>query len=485
VLVVERSEWVGGTTAISGGIVWAPANHLMATAGIPDSAAEAIEYLNRIDRGGDAPMRAEFVRDAPRVVQMLEELSPLHWEMLEHWPDYHSELSGGKQGGRSLWPGPLGLPDEVARRVQPSPESRDSLTVDEPSNDGVVFRGPVRGRVLVGALLSALVSHGVEVRAGARPTRLLLEERRVGGIDLDGEEIRAKVIVATGGFQHDPDLATSFLRAPDISPMGTPGCAGDGLRMVMSAGASIANMGEGWWMPAFHLDSEELDGSMYFRPLHSERAQPGAVMVDRRGRRFVNEAQNYGDVGRAMQAFEPEPDWFPALPCWLVFDAAYRARVPIGPLMPGDPDPGWLHRAPSLEALAVEIGVTQDAFVSTIDRFNKHAALGEDPDFERGSHHYDRWIGDRVAPHPTLGALCDAPYYALGVHCGCMGTKGGARTDVWGRVLGVGGEVIEGLYAAGNAAANPFGIATPAGGATLGPALVFGTRAGEAAARDR
>lgn len=453
-----------------------------------DSDKEAICYLERIDRGGDAGLRSEFVRDAPRVVKRLEEISPLRWELLDQWPDYHSEVPGGKKGGRSLWPAPLALRSEVARRVQPSPESTGSgenAHLEEPSSDGVVFRGPVRGRVLVGALLSALESLGVEVRTGARSRRLLLEDGRVAGVWLDGEKIRARVVVATGGFQHDPDLASGFLRAPDVAPMGTPGCAGDGLRMVMAAGASISNMAEGWWMPAVHLDAEQLDGAPFFRPLHSERAQPGALMVDRNGHRFVNEAQNYGDVGRAMQTFEPQPDWFPALPSWLVFDAAYRARTPVGPLMPTDPDPGWLAHATSVGALALEIGVPPEALISTVERFNKHAAAGEDPDFNRGSRHYDRWIGDRGASHPTLGALCDAPFYALEVHCGCMGTKGGPRTDSHGRVLDVEGSVIEGLFAAGNAAANPFGIATPAGGATLGPALVFGTRAGEAAVLDK
>ncbi len=199
----------------------------------------------------------------------------------------------------------------------------------------------------------------------------------------------------------------------------------------------------------------------------------------------MNEAQNYGDVGRTMQNFEPEPDWFPSLRSWLVFDSGYRARTPVGPLKPTDPDPGWLARAASIEALALEIGVPPDALASTVERFNEHAAHGEDTDFKRGLRHYDTWIGDHSAPHPTLGTLCESPYYALEVHCGCMGTKGGPRTDGWGRVVRVGGDVIEGLYAAGNAAASPFGIATPAGGATLGPALVFGARSGEAAARDR
>jgi succinate dehydrogenase/fumarate reductase flavoprotein subunit len=208
-------------------------------------------------------------------------------------------------------------------------------------------------------------------------------------------------------------------------------------------------------------------------------------MVDQKGRRFVNEARNYGDVGRAMQRYEPEPDWFPSLPSWLVFDAAYRARNVVGPLTPGDPDPDWLTRAESVRELAALICVDHRTLEETVDRFNLNASLGTDPDFGRGERYYDRWIGDPAASDPTLAALGEGPLYALEVHCGCMGTKGGPATDDWGRVIGVGGDVIRGLYAAGNAAASPFGIATPAGGATIGPALVFGTRAGEAAVTDR
>ena len=489
VLLLERNLSAGGTTALSGGVVWAPANHMMGRAGIADSDVDAITYLNRIDRGGDAKLRIEFVRDAPRVVELLEERTPLRWEILEHWPDYHSEEKGGTKGGRSIWPAPLELPADVADRIQPSPGSdgitRRSREADDPASDAVVLRGPVRGRVLVGGMLAALDSIGVEVRLGARARRLVIEDGGVRGVEIDGDRIPSRVVVATGGFQHDQELAASFLRAPGTAPMGTPGCTGDGLRMAMAAGASLGNMGEGWWMPAMQVPGEELDGSAFFRPLHGERAQPGALMVDRRGRRFVNEACNYGDVGRAMQSFEPEPDWFPAMPSWLIFDAAYRALSSVGPLEPAGDDPVWLIRAPSIRALAIEIGVPPETLKTTVDRFNAHAAGGKDPDFSRGERYYDRWIGDPTATHATLGVLTEAPFYALRVHCGCMGTKGGPRTDGSGRVLGVEGGVIKGLYAAGNAAANPFGIATPAGGATLGPALVFGTRAGEAAAADR
>jgi hypothetical protein len=253
--------------------------------------------------------------------------------------------------------------------------------------------------------------------------------------------------------------------------------------MARSVDAALGNMTEGWWMPALRVPGEELDGRPYYRPLHSERAYPGAIMVDGTGRRFVNEAQNYGDVGRAMARGTPGSPG--AAPCWLLFDATCRRRYPVGPLGPDDPDPRWLSRAGDVAALAGVIGVKTETLGATVATFNDSAQRGVDPEFGRGSLPYDLWIGDRSAPHPTLAPLREPPFYALQVHLGCMGTKGGPRTDDRGRVLSLDGSVVRALYAAGNVAANPFGTATPAGGATLGPALVFGFRAGEAAAADR
>ncbi len=177
-------------------------------------------------------------------------------------------------------------------------------------------------------------------------------------------------------------------------------------------------------------------------------------------------------------------------PFWLVFDSAYRRRYPVGPLEPGGPlpgrrDPEWLVGADDLDALGTMIGMEPGTLADSVRRFNAGAAVGSDPDFGRGSFPYDRWIGDPHAPHPTLAPLGEAPFYALEAHLGCMGTKGGPRTDGRGRVVSSKGFAVPGLYAAGNAAASPFGTATAAGGATLGPALVFGFRAGEAAAGDR
>ncbi|HEY2427362.1 MAG TPA: FAD-dependent oxidoreductase [Acidimicrobiales bacterium] len=477
VVVLERDALLGGTTAISGGVVWAPANPWQRAAGIDDSPDAALAYLRHLATGDvDDTLMATFVTDAARVMAELEAATPLRWEALVGWPDYHEELPGGLGGGRSLWPRPLALAPDLAARVRRPPELGDGAA--DPVDDGVVFRGPVRGHALVGGLAAGALDHGVELQTGRRATRLLMEDGAVVGVEAGGAEYRGSVILATGGFQHDARLAASFLPVPGVAPLGTPGCAGDGLRLALAAGADLGNMAEGWWMPAIHVPGEELDGAPWYRPLHSERAQPGSIMVDRSGRRFVDEAQNYGDVGRAMHRFDAASHSYPAAPCWLVFDGAYRSRYPVGPLQPGEPDPSWLVCRPTIAKLGEVVGEHLDA---TVEAFNRGAARGEDPAHGRGALPYDRWI---AGGGPTLAPLVRPPFYAAAVVPGCMGTKGGARTDDRGRVLRASGEAVPGLYAAGNAAASPFGTATAAGGSTLGPALVFGTRAGEAASGD-
>jgi succinate dehydrogenase/fumarate reductase flavoprotein subunit len=501
VLVVERALSVGGTTAMSGGVVWMPANGRTGpSTAIDDNTDDAVAYL--VAAGGrdvDSELIEAFVGDARRVADQIEQRTPIEWEALEHWPDYRGELPGARTGGRSLWPRSLRLQPEVEARVQaafdqPSPTTprtahatsapAASPASGRPANDGVVLRGHVRGRALVGGLLAALVDAGVEIRTGARATRLEIEDGEVVGVIVDGHVERGRVVLASGGFQHAPALVDEYLRGPPLVPMGTAGCVGDGLRMTAAVDAVLGNTSEGWWMPAMHVPEEEVEGVAHYRPLHGERAQPGAIMVDRTGRRFVDEAQNYGDVGRAMRSVGSGAPPYQGAPCWLVFDAAYRGRYPVGPLEPGAPDPPWLLRAGLLGELAQLMGMPSGTLETSVTRFNAGAAMGTDPDFGRGTFPYDRWIGDPSAPHPTLAPLCEAPFYALEVQLGCMGTKGGPCTDTWGRVLSSRRAPVAGLYAAGNAAASPFGTATAAGGATLGPALVFGFRAGEAAAGD-
>lgn len=488
VTVLESTATVGGTTAMSGGVAWLPGNRFGAPDDRPD---DALTYLRGLELGDVDPCLVEqFVADAPGVADLLVAATPLEWAPLP-WPDYHSERPGGREGGRGLEPRPLDLPARVRDRIRAPLSWRQPVTyrevvhgeVDRETIDGRRIDGTlVMGSALVGALLAAVEDLGVVVRTGARVTRLRTEHGRVIGVATDEGDVHGVVVLATGGFERDPALVRSFLRAPVAGLTGAPGARGDGLRMAMRVGASLGNMSEAWWCPALPVPGQTVDGEPLDRLVLDERSRPGAIMVDRHGRRFVDEAQNYNDVGRAMHGFDAGAFAFRADPTWLVVDHANRTDYHLGPVLRHEPDPEWMCRADDLPGLAAQIGVDAAVLVATVERFNAHAAEGHDPDFGRGTTAYDRFVGDPRAPHPNLRPLDQPPYHAVRLRPGTLGTKGGPRTDRDGRVLDLDGDPVPGLLGAGNVTASPFGLAYPGPGGTIGPALVFGTRAGEAAA---
>jgi predicted oxidoreductase len=216
-----------------------------------------------------------------------------------------------------------------------------------------------------------------------------------------------------------------------------------------------------------------------------ERTLPHSLLVNRAGRRFCNEANNYSSLAGAFHQFDPATYDYPNNPAWLVFDAQYRARYPVGPVMPFDTLPDWVFGGDTLEELAAKIDVDAAQLLQTVERFNAHAESAEDPDFGRGGSAYDHFYGDRSRPGAaaTLGPLSQGPFHAVQLKLGALGTNGGARTNASAQVLDVEGEPIPGLYGAGNVIACPTGSVYAGAGGTLGPALTFGCIAGRAAAR--
>jgi succinate dehydrogenase/fumarate reductase flavoprotein subunit len=302
-------------------------------------------------------------------------------------------------------------------------------------------------------------------------------------VEGDGQTCEGQDVIATGGFERDPGLVRAFLRGPMTAPGSPPTNRGDGLRLGMTAGAELGNMSEAWWAPAWSVPGERVDGEPFYRLLFGDRAQPGGMIVDSRGRRYANESANYNDFGRSMHEFDPAAYSFPRVPSWFIFDAERRGAAPIGPLVDPDRDPEWLARGSTVEELAGRIDVPPATLRETIERYNSHAARGVDEDFGRGSYAWDTYSANFLSARDQLRPLTAAPFYAINVQVGCLGTKGGLKIDGHARVQRADGRgPISGLYAAGNAAANPFGMAYPSGGATVGPALVFGWLAGEAAA---
>jgi succinate dehydrogenase/fumarate reductase flavoprotein subunit len=252
--------------------------------------------------------------------------------------------------------------------------------------------------------------------------------------------------------------------------------------MAMSVGADLANMNEAWWCPSVVVPGEEYDGVQLNRGEFAIRSLPHSIIVNRAGRRFANEAQNYNDLSRALHLFDTRSYEYANLPAWLVFDERFRSRFSIGTILPGQTVPGWVPWGTTLDDLAGRIGVDASGLAATVARFDGFAATGHDDDFGRGDSLYDRYYGDHDhGPNPNLAPIREPPYYAVEVIPGMIGTKGGVETDDRARVRDVRGEPIPGLYAAGNLAAFWLGSGYPGAGASIGPAMTFGYLAGRAA----
>ena len=506
VAVFEKAPLLGGTTALSGGTIWIPANRPALEAGIDDSLERGLEYLESLSLGMMLPELAEaLVTGGPQFVDFIEENTELRFQLVHGYPDYHPERPGGLPGGgRSIEVGLVSFVGLEAWEGRIAGEAQRMLIREMPLGGGtgvlpaavVAEREEAKleglGRALVGGLLRACLQRGVHVTTRSRGLRLLTEHGAVTGVEIqtpDGvQQVNAQsVILATGGFEYCRDLVRDFLRGPLTRAIGAPSDTGDGLRMAMRVGAQLGNMREAWWAPVVTLPGRRRDGAQNGLLTSRERALPGSIMVNGSGRRFANEAANYNAFGGAFHQLDTSKFEYANLPSYLIFAQSTVDRFGVFGRSPGDAVPDWVSRAETLEGLAAALGIPVAELRETVDRFNKNSCVGVDPDFGRGESAYDRFPGGRVldpdSPFSTLGPL-EPPFYGVEIESSALGTKGGPRTDREGRVLDVDGEVIEGLYAAGNAMASPSGMVYGGAGSTLAVAGIWGYYAGRAAVRD-
>ena len=505
VAVFEKAGQVGGTTAWSGAGVWIPGNQPAREAGVEDSTERGLEYLLSLSNGMILPELAKaLLEGGPLLVDFLHEHTQIRMQLVPGYPDYHPEQPGGMpQGGRTLEPGLLslaGVPEWVDRIAG---EPRRVMLIEMPLGGGTGVVAPEvlaerersqlegQGRALVAGLLEACLARGVQVTTGARALKLLTDDGAVTGVELAGSRSVAAgaVVLATGGFEYDPDLVRDFLRGPLTRGVGAASNTGDGLRMAMRIGAQLGNMREAWWSPVVTIPGLRPDGGQNGLLSSRERALPGSLMVNRYGRRFANEAANYNAFGGAFHHLDSSRLEYPNLPAYLLLDQSTVDRFGVFGGAPGQPVPDWVTRADTLEELAAALGIDADALAETVKRFNENSRAGVDPDFTRGASTFDRFPGGRMSdpdsPYATLGPVETAPFYGVEVTSSALGTKGGPRTDRDGRVLDVDGDVIGGLYAAGNVMASPSGMAYGGAGATLAVAGVWGLYSGRAAVRDQ
>jgi succinate dehydrogenase/fumarate reductase flavoprotein subunit len=507
VALIERWDRIGGTSAISGGVIWVADNPRMRAAGMTDSRADALAYFRSLDHGDlvDETIEA-FVDTGPEALAFLEGIDALKVAVLPGYPDYYLDRPGAKpEGSRALDHDLFALDElgEWAARIyaieEPKPlmlrETPLGGATDMPPLEVLGQRMAARqcgfGQAMVARLLKACLARGIEPLLGVETKRLVREGDHIAGIEgtRDGAPFALSascgVILTTGGFEWDAELRQTFLRGPVTAPASPPTGKGEGLKLAMSAGAKLGNMTSAWWAPTLVTpDAPWPGGEQRAQIILIERTVPHAIMVNRSGKRFCNEAANYSALGGVFHQFDPASYDYRNLPAWLIFDAQYAARYPLGTRQPGQPIPDWVARAETLEGLAGEIGLDPAALTETVARFNAHADAGHDPDFGRGTSAYDHFYGDRSRSGAavTLGAIREAPFYAVEIASGLLGTNGGPRTDGKARILGHDGAPIPGLLGAGNAIACPTGGIYAGAGGTLGPALTFGYLAGRSAA---
>ncbi|MFC0202909.1 FAD-binding protein [Novosphingobium soli] len=508
-LLIEKTPLIGGSSVLSGGILWMPCNPLLAREGVDDTREAALTYLSQFVKEGDpasTPARREaFVDSVAPFVAMMEG-EGMRYERCPGYADYYDHLPGGHSASRSLqaalyntnrlgsWKAKLRVPNVPLpiRTSEGAQLMRVGITLD-----GKMMAAKVAAR-FVAAKLTGRTIYG---SGGALQGRMLEIALRLGidiwtdaglvGFDMrDGAVVGAHlihegrdrmvaaprgIVVTAGGFARNLDMRRQHMPAPVSTDWtkANPGDTGDAIEAMMAAGAALGWMDDAWWVMTFVAGDETFQ-------IVPELIKPHGFMVAADGKRFVNEARSYMEVGRACYARNRESK---AIPAWLIMDSRHRKRYLFGFQPPGKiPDKwveaGWVRKDDTIEGLARQCGIDPAGLAATVARFNGFCRAGIDEDFQRGDNAYARyWSDPTCKPNGSLGSVAEPPFWAVPLVPGDVGTCGGAITDKHARVLRADGSVIDGLYAAGNCAAPLAGPHYVGAGLSIGASSVFGYRA--------
>jgi 3-oxosteroid 1-dehydrogenase len=502
VVVLEKAAVLGGTTAMSGAGIWVPANHHMLAAGMADSKEEALTYLRAAAPEGwsevEDPLWQAFVEHAPEMLVFLEAHTPLEFELVHH-PDPYVEVAGGKWNGRMVSPRP------ISRNILgPWRDRIRRFTVGQIFTYRELIVGPVlsrpvttllrmmptlayrwftrqvgMGNALATGLVKGCLDHGCEIVAEARADRLVPgqdERGRVIGVEATRHGRRlafraAKgVVLATGGFEWDPELRARYFPG-EVGLIGSPRTnTGDGHAMAVAVGATLERMDQALM---YSVVPTVYEGKRHAMPL-AELYAPHCILVNRRGRRFVNEGKP--NLGMVIDERDPTTGLPIHLPAWRIFDAQYAAKN-RGNMVLGWLARDWFRKAESVPELARVIEVDPAALTETVERFNGFARRGRDEDFHRGETAWEKFHTPDPGPEAgngALGTIAVGPFYAAPYYRAILATKGGPRTNERGQVLRADRSTIAGLYCAGVAMANPIGSKAVGAGTTIGPCLTWG-----------
>jgi 3-oxosteroid 1-dehydrogenase len=525
VLVIEKGEKYGGTSATSGGGIWVPCSHYSIAAGAQDSLAEAREYLRQTipPESVDPALLDAYLESGPEMLRFLHDRTRVRYESLAHYPDYYTDLPGSRQGHRSHEPAPVMMDElgpEAANLLPVHPMmrflGRIGVTQVEAQVMAVQMKGwknllgrmlwdyvtdfPWRFRNRLGRRLTcgsagiarlrlSMMDRNIPLWRDAALVALIGDGDKVEGavVDYAGKRLHIRamrgVILAAGGFEKNQVMREDYLPKPTSTAWsaGVPTNTGDAIRAGLAVGARFRAVDGAWWVTNMCVPGEDAP-----RLAIMEKSYPGAITVNAQGRRIANESQNY--MAYMKEAFAKHAAEHPSAPLYMVFDANFRKKYLVGPLMKSSFRPdfmlpkiyyekGFLAKSKTIAGLAQSMGIDAAGLEETVAAMNAYARTGKDLEFGRGDSAYDRYYGDpAVLPNPCLGPIDTPPFYAVRMELGDFGTHAGLDTDIDARVLDQSGRPIPGLYAVGNTAAAILPT-YPGPGSTLGPAMTFAYRA--------
>lgn len=508
-LVIEKTDRYGGASAISGGALWIPNNHIIKGAGVPDTHELARQYLDSTigDRVPEE-LKEAYITRGPEMLRFLyNKTKHMRFQYAKGYSDYYPEKPGGLSQGRSIEPLIFDLTKmgSLANSMRRATLSTKGFTMNSYEFHKVnmitrTLKGKTTALKLGGRLVKSKVTKSDPVALGeALIARLRLSLAEVNGelwlstafkdfimgkgrvigiiVERDGQELKIEakkgVVLSSGGFSHNQTLREKYLPRPtNAAWTSSPeGQTGDILEPSVKIGATLDLMDKVWGAPSV-IDPQ---GHPFF--LVADRGVPNMIVVDSEGHRFVNEAAPYHEFVDTM--YKHQEVTKQAVPSWILIDASAKSRYIFTGLFPGQAFPkSWFEHgvaksADTIEELAKQMDVPAESLVATVNRFNDFARNGHDDDFYRGDSAYDNYYGDPTLPNPNLAEIKKAPFYALRLYPGDIGTKGGLVVDKYARVIKENGEPIEGLYASGNCSASIMGETYPGPGATIGPGMTL------------
>ncbi|WP_155590010.1 FAD-binding protein [Lysinibacillus cavernae] len=508
-LVIEKTDRYGGASAISGGALWIPNNHVIKGAGVPDTHELARQYLDSTigDRVPEA-LKEAYITRGPEMLRFLyNKTKHMRFQYAKGYSDYYPEKPGGLSQGRSIEPLIFDLTKigSLANTMRRATLSTKGFTMNSYEfhkvnmitrtlkgkttalklgmrlvKSKVTKSDPVAlGEALVARLRLSLAEANGELWLSTAFKDFIMDKERVIGIVAvrDGQELRIEakkgVVLSSGGFSQNQTLREKYLPGPtNVAWTSSPeGQTGDIIEPGVKIGATLDLMDKVWGAPSV-IDPQ---GQPFF--LVADRGVPNMIVVDSVGQRFVNEAAPYHEFVDTM--YEHQETTKLAVPSWILIDASAKSRYIFTGLFPGQAFPkswfdhGIVKSAETIEELAKEMDVPAESLLGTVNRFNDFARNGHDDDFSRGDSAYDNYYGDPTLPNPNLAEIKKAPFYALRLFPGDIGTKGGLVVDEYARVIKGNGDPIKGLYASGNCSASIMGETYPGPGATIGPGMTL------------